>query len=190
MGRFRELEEMTVLRGVVYSTWRRVVDQGQSFQGHHRRMCTKKTDQFHIWYRSNDITGSCGQDLVDFRFWGRCENWEVRESGRKRGWVRRWCSGVAGERKTEFGYFACKKSCLQVKCQEKWWVAVKRICGVEVCWLFAKDVWSYRMMKIRGRSSTLLGRQDDLVVLVADRLEEGPFSIRVSTFRDVFSMSC
>jgi len=54
-------------------------------------------------------------------------------------WVRRWCSRVAGERKTEFGYFACEKkqkeskekkqSCLQVKCQEKWWEAVRRICG-------------------------------------------------------------
>jgi len=30
---------------------------------------------------------------------------------------------------TEFGYFASEKkkqSCLQVKCQEKWWVAVTR----------------------------------------------------------------
>jgi len=32
------------------------------------------------------------------------------------------------------------------------------------------------------------GRQDDLVVLVAEGLEEGPVSIRVSTFPDVFSM--
>jgi len=37
-------------------------------------------------------------------------------------------------RETEFGYFAVKKeqSCLQVKCQEKWSVAVRRICGVGV----------------------------------------------------------
>ena len=25
-----------------------------------------------------------------------------------------------------------KQRCLQVKCQEKWWVAVRRICGVGV----------------------------------------------------------
>ena len=25
-----------------------------------------------------------------------------------------------------------KQSCLQVKCQEKWWLAI-RICGIEVC---------------------------------------------------------
>jgi len=40
------------------------------------------------------------------------------------------CSRIAGERKTAFGYFACekkKRSCLRVKCQEKWWVAVRRI---------------------------------------------------------------
>jgi len=37
-------------------------------------------------------------------------------------------------RETEFGYFACEKnqSCLQVKCREKWWVAMRRICGVGV----------------------------------------------------------
>jgi len=62
-------------------------------------------------------------------------------------------------RETEFGYFAGEKkkqSCLQVKCQEKWWVAVRRICGVVGdCWLFAKDVWRYRRLKIRGWSSTL-----------------------------------
>ena len=43
-------------------------------------------------------------------------------------------SGVAGERETEFGYFAGEKkrqSC-QVKCQEKWSVAVRRICSVGV----------------------------------------------------------
>ena len=47
-----------------------------------------------------------------------------------------------------------KQSCLQVKCQEKWWLAI-RICGIEVCWLFAKDVWGYQRLKIRGWSSTL-----------------------------------
>ena len=26
-----------------------------------------------------------------------------------------------------------KQSCLHVKCQEKWWEAVRRICGVGVC---------------------------------------------------------
>ena len=26
-----------------------------------------------------------------------------------------------------------KQRCLQVKCQEKWWEAVRRICGVGVC---------------------------------------------------------
>jgi len=62
---------------------------------------------------------------------------------------------VASERKAEFGYFASEKkkqSCLQVKCQEKWWEAARRICGVGV---FAKDVWSCRRLKIRGWSSTL-----------------------------------
>jgi len=52
------------------------------------------------------------------------------------------CSEVAGERKAEFGYFACEKkkqSCPQVKCQENWWVAVRRNCGVGVCLLFARD---------------------------------------------------
>ena len=33
------------------------------------------------------------------------------------------------------------------------------------------------------------GRQDELVVLVAERLEGGPVSSRVSTFPDVFSMA-
>jgi len=86
------------------------------------------------------------------------------------------------------GYFACEKkkqSCLQVKCQKKWWVSVRRIFGVAVCWLFAKDVWDYRRLKIRGWSSTLFGRQDALVVLVAERLEGGPVSSRVSKFPDV-----
>ena len=32
------------------------------------------------------------------------------------------------------------------------------------------------------------GRQDELVVLVAERLEGGPVSSRVSTFPDVFSV--
>jgi len=39
---------------------------------------------------------------------------------------------VAGETEREFGYFTGEKkrqSCLQVKCQEKWSVAVRRICG-------------------------------------------------------------
>ena len=91
-----------------------------------------------------------GQDLAGFGFWGRSENWEVRGSGRRRGWVRRRCSGVAGERQMELGYFACeKRSCLQVKCQEKWWVAMRRICGVGVYWLFAKDVWGCQRLKIR-----------------------------------------
>jgi len=34
----------------------------------------------------------------------------------------------------------------------------------------------------------LFGRQDELVVLVAERLEEGPVSSRVNTFPDVFNM--
>ena len=33
------------------------------------------------------------------------------------------------------------------------------------------------------------GRQDEVVVLVAERLEGGPVSSRVSTFPDVFSMA-
>jgi len=33
------------------------------------------------------------------------------------------------------------------------------------------------------------GRQDELVVLVAERLGGGPVSSRVSTFPDVFSMA-
>jgi len=33
------------------------------------------------------------------------------------------------------------------------------------------------------------GRQDELVVLVAERLERGPVSSRVSAFPDVFSMA-
>jgi len=37
--------------------------------------------------------------------------------------------------------------------------------------MFAKDVWGCRRLKIRGWSSTLSGREDELVVLVAERLE-------------------
>ena len=33
------------------------------------------------------------------------------------------------------------------------------------------------------------GRQNELVLLVAERLEGGPVSSRVSTFKDVFSMA-
>jgi len=44
-------------------------------------------------------------------------------------------------------------------------------------------------LKIRGRRSTLFGRQDELVVLVAERLEGGPVSSRLSTFPDVFSVA-
>ena len=98
------------------------------------------------------------KDLVDFGFWGKSENWETKGSGRRRGWVQRWCSRVAGERKTEFGYFACEKRKAACKWsasrQEKWWVVV-RIYDVGVCWLFAKNVWGYRRLKIRGWSSSL-----------------------------------
>jgi len=36
---------------------------------------------------------------------------------------------------------------------------------------------------------SFFGRQDELVVLVAERLERGPVSSRVSAFPDVFSMA-
>ena len=39
-----------------WCTWRRVVDQEQSLGGHHRRMCTRKTGNFHIWHGSNEMT--------------------------------------------------------------------------------------------------------------------------------------
>jgi len=58
-----------------------------------------------------------------------------------------------------------KQSCLQVKFQEKWWVAVRRICGVGVCLLFAKDVWGCRRLKIRGWSSTLFWETGSFVAL-------------------------
>ena len=45
-----------------------------------------------------------------------------------------------------------------------------------------------RRLKIQGWNSTLFGRQDELVVLVEERLERGPVSSRVSAFPDVFSM--
>ena len=80
-----------------------------------------------IWIRL--LVCTVGQDLVYFGFWGRSENWEIRGSSRSWGWVRRLCSRVAGERKAEFRYFAFEKkkqSCLQVKCQKKWWVAVRK----------------------------------------------------------------
>ena len=41
----------------------------------------------------------------------------------------------------------------------------------------------YDCWQIRGLSSTLFGRQDELVVLVTERLEGGPVSSRVSTFQ-------
>jgi len=47
----------------------------------------------------------------------------------------------------------------------------------------------YRRLKIRGWNSTHFGRQDKLVVLVAERLERGPVSSKVSAFPDVFSMA-
>jgi len=81
----------------------------------------------------------------------------------KPGWLVSLCSRVAGERKTEFGYFASEKkqSCLQVKFQEKRWVGVRRIYGVGVCLLFAKDVWGCRRLKIRGWSSTLFCKRGE-----------------------------
>jgi len=66
---------------------------------------------------------------------------------------------------------------------------VRKICGVGVYLRFAKDVWGCRRLKIRGWSSTLFVREDEFVVLVAERLEGGPVSSRVSTFPDVFSMA-
>ena len=47
----------------------------------------------------------------------------------------------------------------------------------------------YDCWQIRGLSSTLFGRQDELVVLVTERLEGGPVSSRVSTFSDALSMA-
>ena len=45
-------------------------------------------------------------------------------------------------------------------------------------------------LKILGWSSTLFfGRKDELVVLIAERLEGGPVSSRVRTFPDVFCMA-
>jgi len=63
---------------------------------------------------------------------------KTEKSGRVAGGEGEWEDDVAGwlVRETEFGYFACEKkkqSCLQVKCQEKWWEAVRRICGGRVC---------------------------------------------------------
>ena len=55
------------------------------------------------------LVWTVGQDLVDFGFWGRGEDWKIRGSGRRRGWVWRWCGRVAGERKAEFGYFATER---------------------------------------------------------------------------------
>jgi len=94
--------------------------------------------------------------------------------------VRR-CSRVAGDRKTELGYFACEKEAklFAVKRQEKWWVAVRMVCSARVCWLFAKDVSSCRRLKIQGWS-----RQDEFVVSVAKRSEGGPVIGRVGVFTD------
>ena len=42
---------------------------------------------------------------------------------------------------------------------------------------------------MRLEKYSFFGRQDELVVLVAERLEGGPVSSRVSTFPDVFSVA-
>ena len=62
-----------------------------------------------ILHRRRRVRGPGNLDLAwslatDFGFWGMSENWDVRASGRMR-----WCSGVAGERETEFGCFAGEK---------------------------------------------------------------------------------
>jgi len=49
-------------------------------------------------------------------------------------------------------------------------------CGIGVCCLFAKDVWGCRRLKIQGWSSSLFAKQDEVVVLVMDRLGGGPVS--------------
>jgi len=64
-----------------------------------------------------------------------------------------------------------------VKCQEKWTVAVRRICSVEICWLFAKDVWGCWGLKIQGWSSTVLLEERMSLWLVAERLEGEPYHL-------------
>ena len=89
---------------------------------------------------------------------GSSEDWEIRGSDGRRGLVQRWCSKVAGKRKTEFGYFAFEKKAKLSAGEvpgEVVGIAVRRICGVEVCWLFARDVWGCRRLKIQGWSSTV-----------------------------------
>ena len=61
----------------------RVVDKGQNLGGHHRRMCTRKTGQFHIWHRSNKM-----KDIT-------CSSWEHShgyQTRMKDGWSR--CHGL------------------------------------------------------------------------------------------------
>jgi len=47
-------------------TWRRVVDQGQSLEGHRRRMCTRRTGRFHIWHPFSFTTLKNWQFYVRF----------------------------------------------------------------------------------------------------------------------------
>ena len=54
-----------------------------------------------VWTVGQDLylgswTGSCGFRIPG----GMSENWEIRESGRRRGWMRRWCSRVAGKKRS------------------------------------------------------------------------------------------
>ena len=95
-------------------------------------------------------TGSCG-------LWIPRQEWKLRSQGE---WHEERVSAVGllvRERRSLdiLPVKNKKQSCLQVKCQEKWWEAVNRICGVGVYWLFAKDAWGYRSLKIRGWNSTL-----------------------------------
>ena len=93
---------------------------------------------------------------------------------------------MAGERKAEFGYFASEK---RSKASE--------VPG-EVVGSGEEDLRCRSLLTVCQRRLGLLeagvvlffGRQDELVVLVAERLEEGPsVSSRVSTFPNVFSMA-
>jgi len=53
---------------------------------------------------------------------------------------------------------------------------VRRISSGGVCRLFSKDVWGCWRLKIQSWSKQFFGRQDELVVLVAERHEGRPVS--------------
>jgi len=66
---------------------------------------------------------------------------------------------------------------------------VMKICDVVIYLQFARDGGDFQMRKKLSVSSTAFGRENQFVIVVAERFERRPIKSTVSAFVKIFSMT-